>query len=146
MEKSLETHSPRFSKFSEGTYPHTPLVSGAFGACHFALNILCLQTPFNETQLQAWLIFPGIISNFGPLLCQVQQKQRTGYWPLFRCWCPTHANHSVSLWVSHQSQPDLQSSEFVTTLWMTIFTIPPPVVLNRGRFVDDNLYSPNPYC
>ena len=84
-------------------------------------------------------------TNFGPLFCLVQQKQRTGYWPLFRCCYPTRANRSVSLWVLHQIQPDLQSSEFVTTSWMTIFTIPPPVVLNRGMFVDDKWYSPNLY-
>ena len=47
-------------KIFQGSIRLYPLVSGTFAARYFALNILCLQTPFNETQLRAWerSIFP----------------------------------------------------------------------------------------
>ena len=51
-EKSLE--STEVFKIFGGAYPRTPLASRAFGARYFTLNILCLRTPFNETQLRAW--------------------------------------------------------------------------------------------
>ena len=50
QEKSLQSTEI----FNGGAYPRTPLASRAFGVRYFALNILCLRTPFNETQLRAW--------------------------------------------------------------------------------------------
>ena len=52
QEKSLE--STEIFKIFRGSIPPYPLVSRAFSARYFALNILCLRTPFNENQLRAW--------------------------------------------------------------------------------------------
>ena len=51
QEKSLE--STEIFKIFRGSIPPYPLASRAFGAWYFILNILCLRTPSNETQLRA---------------------------------------------------------------------------------------------
>ena len=73
-----------------------------------------------------WKSSEVFISNFGPLLYLVQQKQRTGYWLLFRCWYPTRANRSFSLWVF---APKSTRST---------------VVRIRDNFLNDNCHYPTP--
>ena len=61
QEKSLE--STEIFKIFWGSIPPYPplLVSHAFATRYFALNILCLRTPFNETQLRACISIELIV-------------------------------------------------------------------------------------